>query len=270
MRKSETIRKRRSIRTFDGERFPEEEAKKILDFARNTENPYDIAIEWKIFYAKTGDLKAPVISGTDCYIAGKMKRMKHAEEAFGYAFEKVVLFAEENGIGTTWIAGTMNRAAYEKAMELKEDEVLPCISPLGVPARKMALKETMMRKGVKADTRLSFEELFYQGAFDTPLKEADAGDLKEAFALVRLAPSAVNKQPWRLVLDGNAVHFYEKQNKGYLDNKGWDLQKIDIGIALCHFEIGAEEAGKSVTLCLEDPGLSAPAGTFYVASYLLS
>ena len=268
-KKSEIIRHRRSVRTFDGVRLNEEEAKKILDFARSVENPYDLAITWKIIYAKTKDLKAPVISGTDCYIAGKMNRTAHAEEAFGYTFEKVVLFAEEQGIGTTWIAGTMNRNAYETMMQVGENEVLPCISPLGIPAAKMGLKETMMRKGVKADTRLPFEELFFSGSFETPLTEETAGELKESFELVRLAPSAVNKQPWRLVLDGNTVHFYEKRSKGYVDEKGWDLQKIDIGIAMCHFAIGAEEAGKSIAMQIEDSQISVPEGVSYVASFLL-
>ena len=45
-----------------------------------------------------------------------MKREPHGEEAFGYAFEQIVLYAESLGIGTTWIGGTMDRKAFEKAM----------------------------------------------------------------------------------------------------------------------------------------------------------
>ena len=90
-----------------------------------------------------------------------MQRLPHAEEAFGYVFERVVLFTEAKGIGTTWIGGTMDRGAFERAMGLEEGEVMPCVSPLGYPARKMSLRETMMRKGVKADSRLPFEALFF-------------------------------------------------------------------------------------------------------------
>ena len=82
------------------------------------------------------------------------------EEAFGYAFEKIVLFVQSLGVGTTWIAGTMDRSGFERAMKLNEDEVMPCVSPLGYEAKKMSLRETMMRKGVKADTRLPFASLF--------------------------------------------------------------------------------------------------------------
>ena len=79
----------------------------------------------------------PKESPYDTFIAGKMKKQKHAEEAFGFTFERIVLFATDLGIGTTWIAGTMDRKGFEKAIGLKEDEVMPCISPLGYPAERM-------------------------------------------------------------------------------------------------------------------------------------
>ena len=88
--------------------------------------------------------------------------------------------------------------------------------------------------------------------------------------MVRWSPSAVNKQPWRLILDGNDVHFYEKKAKGYVDATGWDMQKIDLGIALCHFEIGVREAGRSCEFLLSDPGVIAPDDTYYIATYRLS
>ena len=202
-------------------------------------------------------------------IAGKLRRSPHAEEAFGFAFERVVLYAASRGIGTTWIAGTMDRPAFERAMALEAGEVMPCVSPLGYPAAKMALKESMMRKGVKADSRLPFPELFFAGGFDRPLTPEAAAPLGEVLELVRWAPSAVNRQPWRLVLDGDQVHFYEKKSKGFVDKSGWDMQKIDMGIALCHFACGAEELGRRLEFRLEDPGLPVPEDTVYVATLRL-
>lgn len=81
------------------------------------------------------------------------------------------MYAQSLGLGTVWIGGTMNRAAFEKAMELSDDEMMPCASPLGYTAKKMAIRESIMRKAVKADKRLAFEELFFDSAFDTPLTE---------------------------------------------------------------------------------------------------
>lgn len=50
----------------------------------------------------------------------------------------LVLYAQSIGIGTVWLGGTMNRSAFERAMEPGEDEIMPCASPLGYPARKVA------------------------------------------------------------------------------------------------------------------------------------
>ncbi len=269
MNLSEAIRQRRSVRTFDGTPLRQQDAQKILVFAEKVENPFDLPITWKILDTEKHGLRSPVIAGTDTYIAGKMRRVEHAEEAFGYTFEKIVLFSESIGVGTTWIAGTMNRDAFECAMALGADEVMPCVSPLGYPAKKMSLRESMMRKGVKADTRLDFNELFFNASFAAPLNPADAGELAPAFELVRLAPSAVNKQPWRAVLDNGIVHFYEKRSKGYVNESGWDLQKIDVGIALCHFELGSKECGFRTSLICEDPGLSSQEDLIYIASFLV-
>ncbi len=45
-----------------------------------------------------------------------------------------VLYAQSIGIGTTWLGGTMNRSAFEDAVELEADEIMPCASPLDMPA----------------------------------------------------------------------------------------------------------------------------------------
>lgn len=267
MNLTQAVRQRRSVRTFDGTPLRQQDAQKILAFAEKVENPYDLPITWKILDAEKHGLRSPVIAGTDTYIVGKMRRAEHAEEAFGYTFEKIVLFAESIGVGTTWIAGTMNRDAFERAAALGADEVMPCVSPLGYPAKKMSLRESMMRKGVKADTRLEFGELFFRSSFDTPLDPVGAGKLAPAFELVRLAPSAVNKQPWRAVLGNGIVHFYEKRSKGYVNETGWDLQKIDVGIALCHFELGAKECGFRASFLYSDPGLSSQEDSVYIASF---
>ena len=257
----ELIRRRRSVRTFDGNPLRPEDAEKILRFAESIRTPYDIPVAWRMLNAREEGLSSPVIVGTDTFIAGKLRRQPHAEEAFGYAFEKLVLYAESLGLGTTWIAGTMNRPAFEKAMRLEADEVMPCVSPLGYPAARMSLRETMMRKGVHADSRMDFSGLFFDRSFGRPLPgNALFGD---ALEMVRWAPSAVNRQPWRVVVDGRQAHFYEKRSKGYVSADGWDLQKVDMGIAMYHFAFALDE---KVELSVADPGLETPEETVYIAT----
>ena len=263
------IRTRRSVRSFDGTPLTAPDARKIIEYAKTADNPYGIDIEWSLPDVKKWGLSSPVIVGETAYIAGKMCRQPHAEEAFGYSFEKIVLYAWSLGIGTTWIAGTMDRDAFERAVGVAEGEVMPCISPLGYPAKKMSFRETMMRKGVKADSRFDFATLFFDGDMNTPLGEEAAGRLRLPLEAVRLAPSAVNKQPWRVVRIGDKVHFFEKSGRNYVSKDGWDLQKIDMGIALCHFDCVAKECGIETAFEINDPGIALPRDMQYIATIVV-
>ncbi len=44
---------------------------------------------------------------------------------------------------------------------------------------------------------------------------------------------------------------------------------MDLGIALCHFEIAAEERGEKEYFIQEDPGIRTPEDTEYIATYVL-
>ena len=265
----ELVRKRRSVRTFDGNELKKDDAEKITAYCEKLDNPFGLPISWRILDAKENGLTSQVLVGAKTFIAGKMHRAPHAEEAFGYSFEKLVLYLESQNIGTTIIAGTMNRQTFERVMEVGPDEVMPCVSPLGYPAEKMSMREGIMRKSIKADSRIAFEELFFSNSFSSPLQSSSDEALSDALEMVRWAPSAVNRQPWRVVISGNTVHFYEKKSKGFVSANGWDMQKIDMGIALCHFAVGMEEKKKKIAFLLEDPGIAHPADTDYIASYQL-
>jgi nitroreductase len=241
---------------------------RLLSFAARAGNPYGIPVGFRLLDAAEHGLSSAVIVGERTWIAGKVRRVPHAEEAFGYTFENVLLQALSMGAGSCWIAGTMNRSAFEKAMDLGPDEVMPCVSPLGEPADRMSLRETMMRRAIRADGRLPFGELFFDGDFAHPRASDPSRPLDRILELVRRAPSAVNKQPWRVVVCGDKVHFYEKKNKAQTGS--WDVQLVDLGIALCHFALTARESGLALSFLQEDPGLACPAGTAYVASYSIS
>ena len=265
---SELIKNRRSVRTFDGRELENDDLEKLTSFMSEIKNPYEIPVEFKLLDGKQKKLTCPVVSGTELYLGAKVRRAPHVEEALGYSLEMLVLKAQSLGIGTVWVGGTMDRAAFERAMTLDADEMMPCMSPLGYPAKKMSIKETMMRKGVRADSRNPFETMFFDGDFGTPLTPEKAGELKQPLEMVRWSPSAVNKQPWRIVVNKNGVHFYLKHNRGFTNKSVGDMQKIDMGIALCHFFLTAEEMGLKLRFCISDPEIPTESDTEYIASYM--
>lgn len=261
----ELVKSRRSVRSFDGQALRPADREKLARYLENIPNPFGVPVRFVLLDAEEQGLSSPVITGEKLYVAGIVPKGPNAEPAFGFSFEKLVLFAWSLGIGTTWIGGTMKRENFERAAGLREGEMMPCVSPLGYPADKPSLREAMMRRAVGADARLSPEKLLFDGAWGVPLKP-EREELREALEMLRRAPSAVNRQPWRIVAKDGAFHFYEKKDKGYVSEKTGDLQKVDLGIALCHFVTGLEAKGLRAELSLSDPGLSVPENADYVAT----
>jgi nitroreductase len=81
--------------------------------------------------------------------------------------------------------------------------------------------------------------------------------------MVRLGPSASNKQPWRFVRQASAWHLYLHRTPGY--GKGIsslsataDLQRVDMGIAMSHFALTARESGLEGGWHVDDPGIAPP------------
>lgn len=266
---TEIIRNRKSVRTYKEQAIPEKTLNQVRDYLKHDTGLFDVPITFSILNARDNGVSSPVIIGADTYIAGKYKKQKNAELSFGYAFEKFILYAASLGLETVWLAATIDRKAFEKAIQLKEDEVMPAVTPLGYAAEKRSIRESMMRKGMKSDSRVPFGKLFFRDNFQNPLNESDAGIWQLPLEMVRLAPSATNKQPWRAVVEKNRVHFYEKKTLGYDKEATGDIQKVDLGIALCHFEIAAEESGLKGKFIQSDPGIMAAEDTEYIATYIL-
>lgn len=266
---TQSIQARRSVRTYSGEAISEDILSKIEIFLERNDNPFGVPITFQVIDARKHKVSSPVILGADIYVAGKYKKSKNAELAFGYEFEKFVLYAASLGLGTVWLAATFDRKAFENAVFLKEDEVMPAVTPVGYAAEKPSLRESLMRKGLKADERLPFETLFFSNDFSQALKAEEANIWRSPLEMVRLAPSATNKQPWRVVVEERKAHFFEKKTKGYARESTGDIQKVDLGIAMCHFEIAAAESGLIGKFIQINPELALEEDIEYIATYEL-
>ena len=263
----ETILTRKSVRSYDGRPIEAGTLAKIEAFAHEVQNPFGVPVSFVFLDAKERGLSSPVLTGEPMYVAGKVGKELNGDVAFGYAMEHLLLYAWSLGVGSVWIGGTMKREQFEQAAGKEAGERMPCVSPLGYPAAKKSLRETVMRRGVGADSRLPGEKLFFCDSFDTPLSGKAPEPCSDLLEFVRWAPSAVNKQPWRAVVSNNLVHFYEKRSRGYVSEATGDLQRIDVGIALCHFDLTARELGLSPSLTVADPGISSEDDTQYVATF---
>lgn len=268
-----TVRARRSVRTYEERPLSKEDKEKITSCIAALSNPFSVKVSIGLLEKKSaanGEKLGTygVIKGAGDYLGAAVTEGELSLEALGYSFEKLILYAAALGLGTCWLGGTFNRSGFSEAMGIKENERFPAISPIGYPLDKKRITDTLSRWIAKADKRKGWEELFYQDDFSHPLTETEAGDYAFPLEMLRLAPSAVNKQPWRVVKEKNNLHFYK--TKAAEDTKTKiDIQRVDVGIATCHFHLAALEKNLPGEFKkLTKPGVQSPEQLQYVYSWI--
>ncbi len=211
-----------------------------------------------------------VVKGAPLFMAGVVGETSHGLEDFGYVFQWAVLGATELGLGTCWLGGTFKRESFGRALGAGEDEVVPAVSPVGYPRRRRTAVDRVFRWAAGSKKRKPWSELFFDEA-QQPLSPAAAAPFDKVLDMVRLGPSASNKQPWRVVRAGDDFHLYLLRSPGYRRRFGVDLQRIDMGIAMCHFERSAQALGLAGGWGDRATGVgTAPEGWRYVASWAAS
>ena len=250
------IRRRTSVRTYDPRPVEPEKLDKLKAFMSAVENPFGAAVRLELVEGASGRLGTyGFIRGAKTFFGGCVKKSGMDLEGFGYAFEQVVLYATALGLGTCWLGGTFKRSAFAERLR-PVDEYLPAVSPVGYASDKKSLTEKVVAAGAGARTRKRFGEVFFDGAPDKPLVP-DNGALTTCLEMVRIGPSASNKQPWRVIVKDGAIHFYALIDRRYAGNTmyGFTMQRIDMGIAACHFELSARELGLPGGFVVDDPHL---------------
>lgn len=268
----EVIKRRISNRTYEERSLTEEDKKKLLEFNSTLTNPFGVEVRVQYISKEKGadDVQLGTygtIKGAKDFLAITVKDQPYAMEAIGYQFENLVLYATDMGIGTVWLAGTFKRKDFINAIEIGEDDLFPCICPLGYPAQKQSFLEKITKASLGSKKRKDWDKLFFLEDFTKALTKADAGIYEDALEMLRLAPSATNSQPWAVVKEGNKFHFFCNY-KNTLNDDVKKIKHIDIGIALSHFHQTAMSKGLNGNLQVEDIGFSIPDNMHYVLSYI--
>lgn len=183
------------------------------------------------------------------FLVGAVAEGHKDMEDFGFVMESLILFATDLDLGTCWLGGTFNRSAFAKKIRLGSKEVVPAVAAVGHPTNRRGAVDKLIRWGAGSKNRKPWEALFFSGELGVPLSSDTAGDLAEPLEMVRLAPSASNKQPWRIVkVRGEpTLHLYLERTPGYGSDSKMvdvaDLQRVDMGIAMSHLSLTARAAG---------------------------
>lgn len=271
----DAVKKRYSVRNYQEKDIEVSKKKDIESFINSITNPLGSKVHFHYLDSKNIANKEKlgtygVIKGATEYIGTTIHLGPMALEAVGYELETVILYLAHLGIGTCWLGGTFDREAFADAMNIQEGEIFPIITPYGYAAPTKHEREIEMRKIVEADHRKEWDQLFFKNDFHSPLTKEDAGVLYFPLEMVRLGPSASNKQPWRILVIDNVCHFYEYREPGYSDRFPYDIQRIDIGIAAAHFDLSVKEKQiKGHFDTAAEPSIETPQHMEYVFSWIM-
>ena len=137
------------------------------------------------------------------------KEADDLSEKLGYASADIMLFAQTLGLNTWWVGGTFNRGI--------QSQVSPDDKVIGVVAIGYGATQGIPHKSKKPE-----EVSSYIG--ETPKW------FKDGITAALLAPTALNRQPFNIIGDGNRVA---------ITCEGGIFAGANLGLVKYHFEIGA-------------------------------
>ena len=250
---TEIIKKRFSCRTYSEKSIEDKVLQEFLTILNSAhKGPFGNEPKFRLihqdsFAAQEGKKLGTygVIKNARLFLAGTIKDGPLAMEDYGYCKEEIILKATALGLGTCWLGGTFQSGSFALAVDLQKDELLPTVTPIGYPAEEKSFTEKMMRRIAGSDNRKAWSDIFFAGNFSTPLTQEQSGIYAEALENIRLAPSASNKQPWRILYDAqfHIFHFFIARASSYKLAGKVSLQDVDLGIAMCHFALTLQEQG---------------------------
>ncbi len=244
----EAIFKRRSRRLYNGIPLKEETFKK-LNYICDHFQPFISARA--ILKENTKDVFKGIIGaygkirGAPSFIAfiGDV-RDKHVQEKVGYTGEGIILEATSLGLGTCWVGKSFNPEIASSFVKLREYEKVIAVASAGYASSEESFEEKLLTGFGKAYHRKPLEKMI------VGIKENElSGWIKDVLISAQLAPSAVNRQPWRFYIEEDSITVsVDNLNDSYGISK-----RLDCGIAMLHIEVAALNCGISGEWELLDP-----------------
>lgn len=248
---SQLIQARTSWRSCTGEPIPEYKLKQLHAFVKSKSTGlFQQPLRFELVAAQAGDSDELKGLGTygfirkpSGFIVGAVERDLDNLEDYGLLLEDIVLFATSLGLATCWLGGTFQKDNFSARINTQPHEVVPAVISVGIGANNRNMVDRLIRNVAGSKRRLPPDQLFFEADGFTPLDMDTLGSWQQVLEMVRLSPSASNKQPWRLVKDHEQIHFFLQRTRGYRKAMFSDLQRIDMGIAMSHFWALVQELG---------------------------
>ena len=152
----------------------------------------------------------------------------------GYVGEGIVLEAVSLGLATCWVGGYFLPRVVASHITLVRNEQVLAVTPLGYRTPELALKDRLFKAMARSRKRKPLADLT-----NGLQQEKWPAWIRAGLEAARVAPSAVNRQPWRFLVEQEAVIL--SVDSGRDDYR--IPKRLDCGIAMLHFELGARHVG---------------------------
>ena len=175
------------------------------------------------------------VKGASAFVAfiGNMEN-PNIHEQVGYTGEGIILEAEAMNLATCWVAGFFRRKVVESLIRISENERVMAITPIGYATREQSLEERFMTGFGLTHKRKKLSGLV------TGLDESEWPQwIKFSLEAARLAPSAVNRQPWRFHIEPDSITV----SVNVMKREYGISKRLCCGIAMLHIETAALNYG---------------------------
>lgn len=219
----EAIGCRHSVRKYTDREVTEKLRGQILSYFDKTSRLNDrIRVEAVIFdnTKKKADVHGLWKVDAPYYLAIYSDQEEGCERNAGYLMEQMVLYMTAKGIGTCYLG------SVQPAQKVRGGKRCLMMVAFGYPEGKL-YRESPLAK------RLPLNELCI-------FKEEAGEQMKTILRAARLAPSAMNIQPWRFIVYSDRIYVFALKTR-FPGKSFHAMREFSIGIMLSHIMLAAEE-----------------------------
>ena len=175
------------------------------------------------------------VKGTQTFIAfiGDMDD-KFVQEKVGYTGEAIILEATALGLNTCWVAGFFRPEVVTSLIEVNKSEQVLAVTPVGYAQEHESWEEKLMSRFGRSHNRLPLSRLV-RGLPE----EQWPNWVNKSLEAARLAPSAVNRQPWGFNVHNDGITVFVRTGGPEFNVS----KRLDCGIAMLHLEVAAGSSG---------------------------
>jgi nitroreductase len=179
------------------------------------------------------------------YLVPYTRNSKNSLVDLGYHSEQIAIQLWAKGIGSCFIGCLSRQEKVRQLFQLPADAQIAAFLVFGYPGIGFGIGTitdfTKSIMGISA--RKPVEEIFFQDSFDHPAKPV--GFWQKIIEAARMAPSAVNAQPWRFLLRNDELYLFTLRNiLKYVLPENQDYCYHDSGLCMANIDLALTSFGQ--------------------------